>query len=94
MLATILTQQNRDGPHVWDKLSLSGLFGLSGSSGFLVHRVGLVQPNKQDRPNEQVMLADCFRIRLAANKGDEFLVDEIRSFPLWDVPRVGDSDEL
>jgi hypothetical protein len=30
---------------------------------------------------------------LGTNKGDEFLVDEIGSFPLWDVSRLGDSDE-
>jgi hypothetical protein len=36
-------------------------------------------------------LADCFSILLAANKGDEFLVHHIRSFPLRDVPCIGDS---
>ena len=39
------------------------------------------------------MLADCFSILLAANKSDEFLVHEIRSFPLWDVSRLGDPNE-
>ena len=38
-------------------------------------------------------LADCFSILLALNKGDEFLVDHIRSFPLRDVPCLGDPDE-
>jgi hypothetical protein len=39
-------------------------------------------------------LADCFSILLAANKGDECLVDHIRSFPLWNVPCLGDPNEL
>ncbi len=30
---------------------------------------------------------------LGANKGDEFLVNQVRSFPLRDVSRLGDSDE-
>ena len=62
----------------------------------LVYLVSFIQPNKQDKPNKpnrQVMLADCFSILLATNKGDEFLVHHIGSFPLWDVPRLGDSDE-
>ena len=39
-------------------------------------------------------LADCFSILLAANKGDEFLVDHIRSFPLRDVACIRDSGKL
>ena len=38
-------------------------------------------------------LADCLSILLAANKGDEFLVDQVWLFPLWDVSCLGDSDE-
>ena len=38
-------------------------------------------------------LADCFSILLAANKGDEFLVDHIRLLPLRDMSGLGDSDE-
>ena len=54
----ISTQQNFDGPHVWDK---------PGLSGYLVYLVSLMQPNKPDRPNrpnEQDRLADFFSILL------------------------------
>ncbi len=40
-----------------------------------------------------IMPADYFSILLRLNKSDEFLVDQIRSFPLRDVSRSGDSDE-
>ena len=62
----------------------------------LVYLVRFIQPNKQDKPNKpnrQDRLADCFSILLAANKGDEFLVHQVWSFPLWDVSCLGDSDE-
>src|SRR5215468_2703573 len=36
---------------------------------------------------------DRITFLLGANKGDEFLVDQIRSFPLRDMPCIGDSDE-
>ena len=38
-------------------------------------------------------LADFFSILSGVNKGDEFLVNQVRSFPLRDVPCLGDSDE-
>ena len=38
-------------------------------------------------------LADCFSILSGANKGDEFLVNQIWSFPLRDVSCLGDSAE-
>ena len=74
---------------------------------YLVHPVCLVsladlasfiQPNKRNRPNKPnngfLTLADCFSIiLLAANKGDEFLVDYIRLLPLRDMSGLGDSDE-
>jgi hypothetical protein len=63
----------------------------------LVCLVSFIQPNKRNRPNKPnngpLTLADCFSILLAANKGDEFLVDQVWSFPLWDVSCLGDSDE-
>jgi hypothetical protein len=52
---TMLARENFDGPHVWDKPSLSG------------YLVSLMQPNKPDRPNrpnEQDRLADFFSIQL------------------------------
>ncbi len=39
-------------------------------------------------------VADFFSILLGLDKGDEFLVNQIRSFPLRDVSCFGDSDEL
>jgi len=53
--------QKFNGPHVWDKL------GLSGYLVCLVSLVSLMQPNKPDRPNrpnEQDRLADSFSILL------------------------------
>jgi hypothetical protein len=54
-----LAQKQFDGPHVWDKL------GLSGYLVCLVHLVSLMQPNKPDRPNrpnEQDRLTVFFSI--------------------------------
>ncbi len=39
-------------------------------------------------------VGDTIPSLLGANKGDECLVDNIRSFPLRDVPCLGDPDEL
>ena len=47
-------------------------------------------PEHGDRPSH---LATSFSILLGLDKGDEFLVNQIRSFPLRDVPCLGDSDE-
>jgi hypothetical protein len=54
----MLAREPFDGPHVWDK---------PGLSGYLVHLVSLMQPNKPDRrnrPNDQDRLADFFSILL------------------------------
>ena len=60
----------------------------------LVHLVSLVQPNKRDKPNNRILtLADFFNILLGSNKGNEFLVNQVRSLPLRDVSCLGDSDE-
>ena len=63
----------------------------------LVHLVSLMQPNKRDKPNKPnnglLTLADFFSILSGVNKGNEFLVNQIRSFPLRDVSCLGDSDE-
>jgi hypothetical protein len=57
----------------------------------LAHLVSLMQPNKRDKPNKPnyglLTLADFFNIQLGLDKGDEFLVNQIRSFPLRDVSR-------
>jgi len=48
-----------------------------GLSGYLVNLVGLVQPNKQDRPdrpNEQDRLADFFSILLNVEANDHYEV--------------------
>jgi len=50
---TISTEQNFDGLHVLDK---------SDPSGYLVHLVILLQPDKPNRSHEQNRLADFFSI--------------------------------
>ena len=56
---TTLARENFEGPHVRQKPRLSG---------YLVHLVSLMQPNKRDRPNKPnnglLMLADFFSILL------------------------------
>jgi len=64
---------------------------------YLVHLVSLMQPNIRDKPNKPNnglhTLVGCFRILLGLKKGNEFLVNQVRSFPLRDVSCLGDSDE-
>ena len=50
---------------------------------FIVHR----------SPFSVFRLAGRFRILLGLKKSDEFLVNQVRSFPLRDVSCLGDSDE-